>query len=109
MRLSGKTKKIVEEFKRKIESAFPGELISLTLFGSRVRGGATRESDLDLLVVIRSRDWRVGDRIRELGYLLELEHGIVLSIQVLSQRYVGQLKGMRSQFLEEVEREGIVV
>lgn len=109
MNLSVKESQVINEFRKKIEETFLDELVGLTLFGSRARGDATKESDMDLLVVIRSDDWRLGDRIREVGYALELKHGIILSIQVLSQRHIEQLKGIRSQFLEEIEKEGIVV
>lgn len=109
MKLTAKEKQVVEVFKKRVQEQYPGELVRLILFGSKARGNAKKESDIDLLVVIRSEDWKLGDRIRELGYHLELGHGIVLSIQVISQRHLNQLRVIRSQFLEEVEREGIVV
>lgn len=109
MKLTVKEKRIVEAFKKRVEERYPGELVRVTLFGSKARGDAGKESDIDLLVVIRSEDWKLGDRIRELGYLLELEHGLILSIQVMSEQHLKQLKAIHSQFLEEVEREGIVV
>jgi predicted nucleotidyltransferase len=102
-------KPIVEEFKRRVERQFPGELIRLVAFGSRVRGDATAESDLDLLVVIRSEGWRRGDEIRALGYALELEHGVVLSIQVMSLGHYEKLRACGTQFLQAVEREGVTV
>ncbi|NOS81662.1 MAG: nucleotidyltransferase domain-containing protein [Nitrospira sp.] len=102
-------KNIVEEFKRQAEQRFPGELIRVVLFGSKVRGDATRESDVDVLVVIHSEGWRLGDQIRSLGYALELEHGVVLSIQVMSQRHYEDLRLFGSQFFKAVEREGVSV
>ena len=107
--LSIQEKHIVEEFKRQVEQRFPGELIRVVLFGSKVRGDATRESDVDVLVVIRSESWRLGDEIRSLGYALELEHGVVLSIQVMSQRHYEELRLFGSQFFKAVEREGVSV
>ena len=102
-------KHIVEEFKRQAEQRFPGELIRVVLFGSKVRGDATHESDVDVLVVIRSEGWRLGDEIRSLGYALELEHGVVLSIQVMSERHYEELRLFGSQFFKAVEREGVSV
>jgi predicted nucleotidyltransferase len=102
-------KPIIEEFKRRIEQQFPGELVRLVLFGSKARGDATIESDVDLLVVIRSDNWRLGDEIRGVGYALELEHGVVLSIQVMSERHYDELKARGSTFLTNVEREGLAV
>jgi predicted nucleotidyltransferase len=109
MKLTSKERRIIEIFKERIEQQHPGELVRLILFGSKARGDASKESDIDILVIIRSEDWKLGDRIRALGYHLELEHGMVLSIQVISQRHLSQLKEIESQFLEAVEREGIVV
>ncbi len=107
--LSVLEKNIVEEFKRQAEQRFPGELIRVVLFGSKVRGDATRESDVDVLVVIHSEGWRLGDEIRSLGYALELEHGVVLSIQVMSERHYEELRLCGSQFFKAVEREGVSV
>ena len=109
MELNIQEKHIVEEFKRQVEQRFPGELIRVVLFGSKVRGDATRESDIDVLVVIHSEGWRLGDEIRSLGYALELEHGVVLSIQVMSQRHYEELRLFGSQFFKAVEREGVSV
>ena len=109
MNLLIREKPVVEEFKRRVEERFPGELVRLILFGSKVRGEASAESDLDVLVVIRSQDWRRGDEIRALGYALEIEHGIVLSIQVMSLEHYETLRACGSQFLRAVEREGVSV
>lgn len=109
MRLTVEEKEIVEKFKEKVQARYPEELVHLILFGSKVRGDAGPESDIDLLVVIRSDDWKRGDQIRELGYPLEWEHGVVLSIQVIGQRHFDRLREVGSHFLKEVEREGVVV
>ena len=109
MEVSVSEKHIVEEFKRQVEQRFPGELIRVVLFGSKVRGDATRDSDVDVLVVIHSEGWRLGDEIRSLGYALELEHGVVLSIQVMSERHYEELRLFGSQFFKAVEREGVSV
>jgi len=107
--LSVSEKHIVEEFKRQVEQRFPGELIRVVVFGSKVRGDATRESDVDVLVIIHSEGWRLGDEIRSLGYALELEHGVVLSIQVMSERHYEALRLFGSQFFKAVEQEGVSV
>jgi len=109
MKLTEQELKVVESFKRKVQELHPGQLVGLTVFGSKARGDATMESDVDLLAVIRSEDWRLGDQIRDLGYDLEEEYGVVLSIQVISQSRHDGLKAAGSQFFNAVEAEGLVV
>jgi len=102
-------KPIIEEFKRRVEERFPGELVRLIIFGSKARGEATSESDVDLLVVIQSDNWRLGDEIRGVGYALELEHGVVLSIQAISLAHYERLRASGTQFFYVLEQEGVVV
>lgn len=100
---------IIQEFKRRVEQRFPGEVIRVGLFGSRARGDASVESDMDVLVVVRSEDWKLGDEIRDMGYELEIAQGVVLSIQVMGQRQYQELKARGSTFVANVEQEGFAV
>ena len=100
---------IIEEFKRRVEQRFPRELVRLVLFGSKARGEATPESDVDLLAVIQSDNWRLGDEVRSVGYALELEHGVVLSILVISRNHYERLRANGTQFFHVLEQEGVVV
>ena len=70
----------------------------MIVFGSHARGDATAESDIDVLVAIHSENWKLGDEIRGVGYELEIEHGVVLSIQMIGRRYYEGLKARGSSF-----------
>lgn len=107
--LTIKEKKIIDEFKKDLMAQFPGDIIKVIVFGSKARGNADKESDIDILVVSRNDDWRHGDRIRDIGYELDDKLDYRLSIQVLPESHVKYLKANSFQFIKNVEREGFVV
>jgi uncharacterized protein len=109
MRLSNKEKNIICAFKREIEKKFPEEIIEVLIFGSKARGDASKDSDIDILVIIRSNDKKIIKEIRSAGYDLEIDNDIVLSIQVLSSDYVNHLRNLPTQFIQNVDRDAIAV
>lgn len=109
MKLTIKERKIVEEFKRRIEDRFPGEILKVMIFGSKVRGDATKESDIDIVVITLSDNWQKVDEIREVGYELDEEINYKLSIQVIPESHISYLRQNNFQFVGNIESEGITI
>ena len=109
MKLSNKEKNILYNFKKEIEKKFPGEIIEVLIFGSKARGDATRDSDIDILVITKSINRKIIKEIRFTGYELEIENGITLSIQVFSSDYVNHLRDLPTQFIQNIDRDAVAV
>ena len=109
MKLSVKEKEILEEFRRKIKDKYPDDIQDVLVFGSKARGDANKESDIDIIVVILSEDWKKGDEIREIGYELDEEIGYKLSIQVIPKSHIDYLRQNNFQFIKNVERERVTI
>lgn len=109
MRLSNKEKNIISTFKKRIEKKFPEEIMKVLIFGSKARGDAVKDSDIDILVITKSNDKKIMREIRFTGYELEIDNNIVLSIQVFSNDYVDHLRNLPTQFIQNVDREAITV
>ncbi len=109
MKLTSKEKEIIKKFKQRILQKYSNEILKVIVFGSKVRGDATKESDIDIIVITSSKDWKKGDEIRNIGYELDEEIGYRLSIQVMSKSHIDYLKQHNFQFIKNVESEGIAV
>jgi len=109
MKLNEKEAEVLEEFKRRVQERFPKELVNMLVFGSKARGDATQESDIDVIVITHSNDKKLAKNIRYTGYDLEIEHGIILSIQVYSERHINYLRNIPTQFIQNVDREALVI
>lgn len=68
--------KLREAVRRLVEAAHPRRII---LFGSRARGDATEDSDVDLLIVLAE----VKDRVAEIVRLTRVLRGLVLPAELL--------------------------
>jgi hypothetical protein len=55
-RLPRRVKISLDDFRRRVIRLFPGEISQIILYGSYARGEATRDSDVDILVVVKWSD-----------------------------------------------------
>ena len=99
----------LQRFKRELLRRFPGEIRQVVLFGSKARGDARPDSDIDVLVVTQQSDWRLGDRIQGLVTDMLLETGVDLSVKVFGQPAVEQLQRYGGGFIVNALHEGAVV
>ena len=98
-------------FRQRLLEALPRQIQRVVLFGSRARGDATSDSDLDLLIVVDDDLPAVTERIRQIRYAVMEEHNFspLLSLVILNQKQATQLEALGSGFIDTLEREGIAL
>ncbi len=109
MKLSKKETEVVARFSKILRNDFSDEIIDVLIFGSKAMGDATKESDIDILVITLSDDWEKVDKIRDIGYELDEEIDYRLSIQVISKTHFNYLRQNNFQFIKNVENEGVAI
>jgi uncharacterized protein len=101
-------KKEIKALKR---IAYASEAISqvesVVFFGSRARGDFDGSSDMDMLIVIT--DIRAKDRVIGVLHNIELEYDVPISPVIFTSKEYGINKKLKSSFIENVEKEGIVL
>lgn len=107
--LSQADRAILEELRARIHREFPDWPVRMTLFGSRARGDADPDSDMDVLVEIDIPHISFADkqRLRRLAGEVSLEANTVLSLLIVDQS-VREARGDFSVF-RTIREEGIPV
>jgi len=106
-RLNPREREAILEFVHLLEDRFGDRISSVALFGSKARGESTPDSDIDLLVVVNSDDWRVHKQIRYLAADVCLKYEVELSPRVWSLSHRQEMEAINSLLHQNIQREGI--
>ena len=101
--------KTVLSFIKDLRESLGENIISIRLFGSRVKGDFKKDSDIDLFILIRRRNSTTYDKIDELTANYWLEYDIPLSPVVYNLYEYRKNKGIGSFFFKKIEEEGILL
>jgi uncharacterized protein len=82
-------------------------ILRMTAFGSRVRGDFRGDSDFDILVIIKD----IGERAEVIRFIyqVELDTDAPLSPVIFTEAEYSRNRAMGSPFVNNVEREGVVL
>ena len=91
----------LDSFCDRTRDALGPNLLDLRLFGSKARGDASAEADLDVLVVVAE------DRVLDLAFDVNLEHDVYISPRVVTRAVMNDPVWRLTGLLRAIEREGI--
>ena len=98
----------IADAKAGLEALYGDRLDRVVLYGSRARGDARPDSDVDLLVVLRG-DYEPYAEIKRTGEIrlaVGLRHGVALSLQPYSEE---EVKARTDSFIQNVVRDGVAI
>jgi predicted nucleotidyltransferase len=103
--MSPRDRRLLEMFAARVRALVPAA--SIRAFGSRVRGTAHPESDLDLCVVVPSVTRELRDAIYGVAWEIGFDAGCVLAPIVLSEDDFERAPLSASTLVATIRREGI--
>ena len=109
MKLNELEHKALKKFKITLEKVLGKNLVDVKLFGSKARGDADKDSDIDVLVLISSDDWHICDIVYDIATDILLETGVCLSPKIITQKDYSRLSEIGIPFIKNVSRDGISI
>lgn len=103
--MSINNKQILNEIKGLLKSRFSDNLMDVVLFGSQVSGKHRKDSDYDILIVLKDKvDWREEREISDLCYDIELKYNIITDTHIISKSELSTLRGKQPIFINALEK-----
>lgn len=105
--LTRRDRAALRELKTKVEEFLGDQLQRIVLFGSKARGDAEADSDLDIAILVRKLTKKRKDQMLNLIADIEIKHLVVISALVLSIENFNRLKSRELRIALDIESEGI--
>lgn len=107
MKLAENEKRAVISLKKALEGKL--RLLDFRIFGSRARGDALPDSDIDIMIEIEEYSPSIESAIDDLVYETNLAHDCFISTVIFSKKELDDGPFDESPLYKAIEREGIRV
>ena len=109
LNLTPKDAAALQDFTRRVREVLQDNLLALKLFGSKATGQDSPESDIDVLVVVRTLEASVEDLVLDIAFDVNLMHDVYISPKVIPKAVLEDPVWRITPFLRHLEKEGIAL
>jgi predicted nucleotidyltransferase len=99
----------LDAYRQALEQKHPGAVHELLIYGSKARGQAHADSDLDVLLIVKNDAAGRKSDLRWIGYLLAAKTDVLPSILAYTEEEWESRRRSGSTFRKAVERDGVRV
>ena len=107
--LTKQERKVVKAFVKELKDALRDNLVSIRLFGSKARGDNGKDSDIDVFVLVKKKTPEIRDTMAGIEVEYDINYGLPISTVLYSLLEYTRNKQLRSFFVENVEKEGVLL
>lgn len=106
-RITDREQEAIRAFVKRLGTKFGDQVLSIQLFGSRARGEAQPDSDMDIVVIVDHLGPELRKSIRFMAVDVWLEYGIYISTRVWSLGHWRELERLQTNLYKILQQDGI--
>jgi len=105
--LSEIEQKAISEFLTRLRSTYGSQLQQAMLFGSKARGEATADSDIDVAVILADETWEIRDEICRVSAEVSLQYDVLLDARVIGAARWQSMSEIRAGLYQSITNDTI--
>jgi uncharacterized protein len=109
LQLTAQEQAWLDAYRAALNKKHPGKVHEILIYGSKARGQAHSESDLDVLLIVKNGSGKLKRDLRRIGYLLAAKTEALPSILAYTQEEWESRRQSGSSFRKAVERDAVRV
>jgi predicted nucleotidyltransferase len=100
-------RRALETLVQRLYASYGSQIRSVVLFGSKARGDAGPDSDIDVLVVLSDDDPHLCSNVRRLAARVSLEYDLLFSVRAMGRSHWERLARYRFPLYQAIQSDGI--
>jgi predicted nucleotidyltransferase len=106
---SKREKQALSALLKQLKNDFQGQVSQIVLFGSKARGDARVDSDIDVLIVVENEVWGIKSKILQLGARLSLEFDVLFNLFIVGENRWQYMKDIQFPIYRVIAEEGVSI
>lgn len=107
--LSETEREVVLSFANELKNKLGNEIMTIKLFGSKVRGDYHNNSDIDIFILVKKKNIEISDKLAEIEVDYLLKYDLPISTVLYSEFEYKKNMELGSFFFGNIEKEGIIL
>ncbi|NOU19280.1 MAG: nucleotidyltransferase domain-containing protein [Bacteroidales bacterium] len=92
--------RVLKDLSHLLKSKFSDDIKDVVLFGSQASGKAHKDSDYDILIVLKQKaDWEIEREISDVCYEIDLKYNIITDTHIIGESELLTLRGKQPIFV----------
>jgi predicted nucleotidyltransferase len=108
-KLTPKENRAIQDFIQSLIKNLGGQVLTMTLFGSKARGDSTSDSDIDLLILTQAENRNLRREISSVSSNIGIDYDVLINTIIISSDRWAQMTQERFSLCRNVERDGIAL